>query len=53
MKEFYRVIQKSKYCKAIISQSDFSTLHEAEKEYQRVMALGYAASSIQKIIEIR
>ena len=53
MKEFYRVIQKSGYCKAILSQQDYDTLAEAEKEYDRVIALGYTYSSIQKIIVIR
>lgn len=45
MKEYYRVQHWSHYCthKSIIGSADFNTIEEANKEYNRVTRLGYAA----------
>lgn len=49
MKEFYRVIQASKYCNSPLNTADYADLETASKEYKRVVKLGYNASTLQKI----
>lgn len=45
MKEFYRVQHWSQYTanKSVLGSSDFNTIEEANKEYNRVTRLGYTA----------
>lgn len=45
MKEYYKVKYWSHYCvgKSIIGSTNFNTIEEANKEYNRVTKLGYVA----------